>query len=142
LKKDPRDCFSDFSNCGRPEILSQESKEVIGQSFCHQRGSCRELAKEILARRRKKRSKDTIHRFIRKSGYRPFHVVSKPLKTNLNRDNRLFLAEFVKDYDEVDFLNFAFSDEFLFTRLGSQIIRTIKFGRKFVVNFVVNFVIF
>ena len=70
------------------------------------------MAKEILARRGKKRSKDTIHRFIRKGGYRPFHVVSKPLKTNLNRDNRLFLAEFVKDYDEADFLNFAFSDEF------------------------------
>ena len=128
-KKEPRDCSPDFLNCGPPEILSQESKEVIGQSFCHQRGSCRELAKEILARWRKKRSKDTIHRFIRKSGYRPFHVVSKPLKTNLNRDNRLFLAEFVKDYDEADFLNFAFSNEFfLFTRLGSQIIRTIEFG--------------
>jgi len=43
-------------------------------------------------------------------------VVSKPLKTDLNRENRLFLAEFVKDYDEADFLNFAFSDEFFYLR--------------------------
>ena len=111
-KKKPEDCFADFSECGRPEILSQESKNIIEQSYCHQRGSCRELAKEILAKRGKKRSQMAIHRFVRKSGRRPFHSISKPLKTDLNRENRLFLADFVKDYDEGDFLNFAFSDEF------------------------------
>lgn len=47
-KKKPENCFADFSKCGRPESLSQESKDIIGQSFCHQPGSCRKLATEIL----------------------------------------------------------------------------------------------
>ena len=31
-KKKPEDCFSDFSKCGRPETLSQETKEIIGRN--------------------------------------------------------------------------------------------------------------
>ena len=77
-KKKPEDCFSDFSKCGRPETLSQETKEIIGQSFLYQRGSCRELAKEILAKRGKEHCKSTIHNFMIKSGRRPFHVIAKP----------------------------------------------------------------
>ena len=38
-KKDPKDCFADFSKCGRPESLSQESKNIVEESFGHQRGS-------------------------------------------------------------------------------------------------------
>jgi len=78
-KKKPENCFADFSECGRPEILSQESKNIIEQSYCRQRGSCRELAKEILAKRGKKGSRMAIHRFVRKLGGRPFHIISKPI---------------------------------------------------------------
>lgn len=63
-KKKPEDCFTDFSTRGRPEILSQESKKIIEESFGHQRGSCRELAKEILAERGKKRSHVAVQRFM------------------------------------------------------------------------------
>jgi len=72
------------------------------QSFLYQRGSCRELAKEILAKRGKEHCKSTIHNFMIKSGHRPFRVIAKPLKTNLNRENRLFLANFVKNFDEAE----------------------------------------
>lgn len=111
-KKKPHDCFTNFSNAGRPESLSQESKAIINASVGAQGGSSRKLAGEILTKRAKRHSKDTVRRFMRKQGLRPFHVIAKPLKTDLNREDRLFLAEFVKDYDETDFLNFAFSDEF------------------------------
>lgn len=111
-RKNPLECFTDFSKCGRPEILSQESKDIVYASTGLQRKSCRELSKQILLRREKNRSHCTVYRFLRKQGFKPFHVISKPLKTNLNRENRLFLAEFAKDYDETDFLHFAFSDEF------------------------------
>lgn len=111
-RRNPMDCFADFSNCGRPESLSQESKEIIKESIGLQRNSCRELSKAILDKREKCHSRMAVYRFLRKQGLRPFHVIAKPLKTELNRENRLFLAELTKDYDESDFLHFAFSDEF------------------------------
>ena len=49
-RKDPMDCFSDHSNAGRPESLSQESKDIIEAGIGLQRKSCRNLAKEILLR--------------------------------------------------------------------------------------------
>lgn len=111
-KKKPLECFSDFSNCGRPESLSQESKAIIHSSTGLQRKSCRSLSGEIMAKRRKAHSAMSVQRFLRKEGYQPFHVISKPLKTQLNRENRLFLADYTKDLDEEEFLHYAFSDEF------------------------------
>ena len=111
-RKNPMDCFEDHSNAGRPESLSQESKEIVHSGIGLQRKSCRLLAREMLLNRGKTHSHMSVHRFLRREGFKPFHVIAKPLKTDLNRQNRLFLAEYVKDYTEEDFLQFAFSDEF------------------------------
>ena len=51
--KNPMDCFGDFSKCGRPESLSQESKDIIKSGIGLQRKSCRALSGEILAKRQK-----------------------------------------------------------------------------------------
>lgn len=53
-EKNPMECFADFSKCGTPENLSQESKAIISEGVALQRKSCRELAKEILRQREKK----------------------------------------------------------------------------------------
>lgn len=111
-KKKPEQCFTDFSTRGRPLSLSQETKEIINAGIGVQGGSCRKLAAEILTKRSKRHSKDSVHRFLKKTGHRAFHVIQKPLKTDINREDRLFLANYTKDYDEADFMNFAFSDEF------------------------------
>ena len=42
--KKPMDCFAEFSNCGRPESLSQESRAIINTSIGFQRKSCRGLS--------------------------------------------------------------------------------------------------
>ena len=49
-KKKPEDCFADFSKCGRPESLSQESQNIIEQSYCHQRGSYRDVFSKLETR--------------------------------------------------------------------------------------------
>lgn len=45
-------------------------------------------------------------------GFWSFYVIFNPLKADLNCKNQIFLAEFVQDYDEPDFMNYAFSDKF------------------------------
>ena len=56
--KNPMNCFTDFSKCGRPESLSQESKEIIKSGIGLQRKSCRLLSGEIMAKRRKIHSRE------------------------------------------------------------------------------------
>ena len=110
-RKNPVDCVTEFHG-GRPDSLSQESQQIVLASTGLQRRSCRKVAYEILQKRQKLHGKDVVHRFLRKEGLKPFHVISKPLKTNMNTEDRLFLAKFVEKHDEIDFLHFAFSDEF------------------------------
>uniref|UniRef100_A0A915IC33 Uncharacterized protein n=1 Tax=Romanomermis culicivorax TaxID=13658 RepID=A0A915IC33_ROMCU len=71
-KKKPGDCFTDFSNCGRSDSLSQETKNIIEQSNC-QRGGSRELAEKILAKNGRKIDQATVHQFVQKGGCHPFH---------------------------------------------------------------------
>lgn len=110
--KSAMECFTDFSKCGRPGSLSQESKDLITSNVGMQRKSCRLLAGEILAKRRKIHSREAVRQFLRNEGFKPFHVITKPLKTDLNKENRLFLAEYCQNLEEEDFLHYAFSDEF------------------------------
>ena len=41
-----------------------------------------------------------------------FHVVQKPLKTEKNKEDRLWFCDYLQDYDSEDFLHLAPSDEF------------------------------
>jgi len=54
----------------------------------------------------------TVHHERHRQGLKPFHVISKPLKTNTHIEDRKWLANFVTDWTEEDFLHMAPSDEF------------------------------
>jgi hypothetical protein len=43
---------------------------------------------------------------------KPFHVISKPFKSQLNIEDRLFFANWLSDWSSEDFLHLAPSDEF------------------------------
>jgi hypothetical protein len=43
---------------------------------------------------------------------KPFHVVKRPLKTEQNKEDRLWFANFLSEWGDEDFLHLACSDEF------------------------------
>ena len=57
-------------------------------------------------------SKSSIHRHLKREGFTAFHEVPQTLKTAKNRDDRLWFVEFLREWDEEDFLHVAASDEF------------------------------
>ena len=67
-RKKPSECFTDFSNHGRPVSLSQESNDIINSGKGMQVKSCRALASEIFSKREKEHSKDAVQRFLKKKG--------------------------------------------------------------------------
>ena len=62
-KKSYDECYTNFSD-GPEEVLSQESKEIVEQATGKKRRSCREISKEILAKRQKKISHVSIHKVM------------------------------------------------------------------------------
>ena len=47
----------------------------------------------------------SIYRFLKEEKAKAFHVVSAPKITELNRENRLSFCEYLRDWDEDDFLH-------------------------------------
>lgn len=109
--KDPHECFTQFGE-GRPQQLSQESRGIITESSNKQRKSHRQVAQEILQRRGKRVSHVTVLFYRRREGLKPFHVIARPLKTQTHIEDRLWLCDWLSDWDEEDFLHLAPSDEF------------------------------
>ncbi len=54
----------------------------------------------------------TIRRGRCRQRLKPFHVIAKSLKTNTHIEDRKWLANFVADWTEEDFLHIVPSDEF------------------------------
>lgn len=54
----------------------------------------------------------TVHRERHRLGLKPFHVIAKPLKTSAHIEDREWLANFVANWTEEDFMQIASSDEF------------------------------
>ena len=54
----------------------------------------------------------TVHHECHRQGLKPFHGIAKPLKTNTHIEDRKWLANFVADWTEEDFLHVASSNEF------------------------------
>lgn len=105
------ECFTDFGE-GRPLKLSQESQKIIEDCSNKQKKSCSKVARKILEERNKKVCVETVRQYRLKAGLKPFHVISKPLKTDLHVQDRLWLADWLKNWSEEDFLHMAPSDEF------------------------------
>jgi hypothetical protein len=109
--KTPEECFVEYSG-GRKAILSQESQNLILAASHKQRKSCNNLVLEILEKRGKTVSFMTIYRYRVNLGLKPFHVISKPLKTKTQIEDRLWLCEWLSEWDASDFIHLAPSDEF------------------------------
>lgn len=105
------ECYTQFGS-GRPQVLSQESKDIITSASGVRNSGSRRVARDILERTKQRVSHVTVHRERYRQGLKPFHVVAKPLKTNTHIENRKWLADFVADWTEEDFLHIAPSDEF------------------------------
>jgi len=105
------DCFTEFGP-GAPLKLSQETKNVIESGNRKQRKSNRKMAAEIFQKRDKTVSRETIRLYRHQQGLKPFHVIAKPLKTDTHVMDRLWLCDWLSDWDETDFLHLAPSDEF------------------------------
>jgi hypothetical protein len=109
--KTPDQCWTVFGD-GRPLQLSQESREIISAASCKQRKGNRKVAQEILQVRGKRVSHVTIGHYRRREGLKPFHVISRPLKTKTHIEDRLWLCDWLSEWTEEDFLHLAPSDEF------------------------------
>jgi transposase len=109
--KTTEECYTQFGG-GRPQKLSQESKDIVASSSGVRSSSYRKVAREILEKTRQRVSYETVRRERYRQGLKPFHVIAKPLKTNTHVEDRKWLADFVADWTEEDFLHIAPSDEF------------------------------
>ncbi|CAF4985287.1 unnamed protein product [Rotaria sp. Silwood1] len=54
----------------------------------------------------------TIQRYRVKQGLKAFHVISKPMKSAMNIEDRLWFCDYLQQWDEYDFMHLAPSDEF------------------------------
>ena len=93
--------------------LSQESKEIIRNILSRpKKMSVREMLEEIRRKRKKKKSIGVVYRFLKEKKARAFHQISKPKIPPSGAENRLLFCEFLRDWDENDFMFLAPSDEF------------------------------
>ncbi|CAF2909811.1 unnamed protein product [Rotaria sp. Silwood2] len=82
------ECYTEFGS-GRPQVLTQESKNVVALASSFRNSSCRRVARAILEKTKQ-----------------------RLLKRNTHIEDRKWFANFVADWTEEDFLHIAPSDEF------------------------------
>ena len=108
--KSPLDCFVEYPGRTK-EAMSEENKNIVLEGSREQKKSCTQIVREILERREKTVSKSTVLRYRAKEGLKAFHVIAKPLKTDTHIADRLWLCDWLSDWDQNDFLHLA-PDEF------------------------------
>ena len=67
---------------------------------------------DLQQRRKKKHSYGTVYNFLREEKAKAFHIVSKPKISARSVENRLQFCDYLRDWDENDFMHLAPSDEF------------------------------
>ena len=92
--------------------ISDPSKQIIEDNLGKRKRSVRNIAHLLEERRGKKRSHQTVFRELKRMEMKPFKRQAKPMKSDLNRENRLFFCDFLREWDEDDFLHLAPCDEF------------------------------
>lgn len=113
----PYNCEMNKNNIGRGGYsLNEHEKRVIRISSGHVGNSCRKLAKKISSRRLGPDgdgpARMTVYRYLKSQQFKPFHVIKKPLKTEQNKEDRLWFCDFLSLWGQDDFLHLACSDEF------------------------------
>ena len=89
------DCEAKYVG-GRPEVLSQELKDIVTEGSCRRKKSCTQLSQEIQQRRGKTRSREVIRLFRQKQGLKAWYENPKPRKIQLNTEDRLWFMDFLK----------------------------------------------
>ena len=92
--------------------MCQESRAIILRGSRQRKKNCAALSKEIEQRIGKKWSREVIRLFRNRQGLSAWHEIPKPQKTELNIDDRLWFADYLRDWDLDSFLHLAVSDEF------------------------------
>jgi hypothetical protein len=105
-------CFADYSNAGPKLKLSRAAQDIIREASGRQRKSSSVVAKEIAEKQKEYVTRQTVDNYRRREGLKPFHVISRPLKSETHISDRLWLCDWLKDWTEEDFLHLAPSDEF------------------------------
>ena len=60
---------------------------------------------DIEEQRGKKKSRGSVHREMVRQGFKPFHVIKKPLVTELQEEDRMWVcSEFLSEWDLDDFM--------------------------------------
>ena len=75
------DCEAKFAG-SRQEVLSQDSEDVIIEESCRQKKSCKQLSQEIQQHCGKTRSREVIQLFCQRQGFKTWHEIPEPCKTN------------------------------------------------------------
>ena len=97
---------------GAPMKLSQGTVKVIEHNSNKKKRSGKQVAEEILKKRGKVVSPRLVCAYRKQLGLKPFHEIRKPSITPANREDRLWFANYLSEWNEDDFLNLAVSDEF------------------------------
>ena len=63
---------------GRPEVLSQELKDIVIEGSCCQKKCCTPLRQEIQQRCGKTRNREVIQLFRQRQGLKAWHEIPKP----------------------------------------------------------------
>ena len=92
--KTTEECYTRFGS-GRPKILSQEGKNIVASASGVRGNSSRKIAREILEKTEQCVSEETVRREHHQQGLEPFHMIEKPLKTNMHHEDRKWHAEYV-----------------------------------------------
>ena len=82
-------CFADYSNAGPKLKLSRADQDIIREASGRQRKSSSVVAKEIAEKQKEYVTRQTINNYRRREGLKPFHVISRPLKSETHISDRL-----------------------------------------------------
>lgn len=114
--RDAYNCKMDKRQIGKGgTVLNEHERRICRMSGGTQGNSIRKLTKRIVTARGDEARKihhTTVYRYMKSIEMVPFHVIRKPLKTEQNKEDRLWFCEFLADWGEDDFLHVACSDEF------------------------------
>ena len=98
------DCSADYSECGRKLKLADASGKQKRSSYS--------LVEEIAAKHKEYIVAKTVDNYRHREALKPFHVISRPLKTETHISDRLCFCDWLKDWIQEGFLHFVPSDEF------------------------------
>ena len=95
-------CSMDKERIGKGgTVMNEHEKRICRLSGGAQGNSVRKVTKRIVSARGDEARQihhTTVYRYMKSIQMKPFHVVRKPLKTEQNKEDRLWFCEYVADW--------------------------------------------